>query len=411
MSNSHHLDLTALARRAMRDNGFTLELSPAVATELENAARHPASSLEEGVEDLRGLLWSSIDEASSRDLDQLEYAEALPGGDIRVLVAIADVDEFVAQATALDERAGANSTSVYTGVATFPMLPEELSTDLTSLRGGQDRVSLVVELVLEKDGNLKSSGVRRALVHNYAKLAYGEVGRWLDENGPRPAALSSVAGMEAQIRLQWQAAERLRTLRRRNGSLKFQSTEVSPVVEDGKVTGLKTQEQNSARSLIENFMIAANSVIADFLEANQSPGILRIVRTPARWPRIVEIARNLGDNLPEEPDAPALSAFLERQRAAKPNDFADLSLAVVKLLGPGEYVVKAPGVANEGHFALAVRNYTHFTAPNRRYADLVMQRLVKADLDQRAAPYSVDELSGVAEHCTQREDAARKVES
>ncbi len=401
-------DLTRLARQAMLNQGFRLDMTPPVEDEIARLAPIPAST--NGIKDMRQLLWSSIDEASSRDLDQLEYAEQLPNSDIRVLVGIADVDEFVAEATALDGHAYANGNSVYTGVTTFPMLPEELSTDLTSLRGGEDRVALVVELIVDTEGNLKKSNVSRALVHNYAKLSYREVGRWLDDGAQKPEAVRQTPGLDKQIRLQWQAAERLRELRKRNGMLKFQSTEVQPIVEDGKVVGLKSPEQNSARSLIENFMIAANGSIADFLEARQSPGILRIVRTPARWPRIVEIARNLGDDLPEEPDAPALSAFLERRRAADPLHFADLSLSIVKLLGPGEYAVKEPGVAQEGHFSLAVRSYTHFTAPNRRYADLVMQRLVKAVLSQQDTPYTVDELSVVAAHCTEREDAARKVE-
>ena len=402
------LDLTGLARQAMLNHGFQLDMTPPVEDEIARLAPIPAST--NGIRDLRQLLWSSIDEASSRDLDQLEYAEQLPNGDIRVLVGIADVDEFVAEATALDGHAYANGNSVYTGVTTFPMLPEELSTDLTSLRGGEDRVALVVELIVDAEGHLKKSNVSRALVHNYAKLSYREVGRWLDDGAQKPEAVRKTPGLERQIRLQWQAAERLRELRKRNGMLKFQSTEVQPVIEDGKVVGLKSPEQNSARSLIENFMIAANGTIADFLEARQSPGILRIVRTPARWPRIVEIARNLGDNLPEVPNAPALSAFLERRRAANPLHFADLSLSIVKLLGPGEYAVKEPGVPQEGHFSLAVRSYTHFTAPNRRYADLVMQRLVKAVLSQQDTPYTVEELSIVATHCTEREDAARKVE-
>jgi exoribonuclease-2 len=402
------LDLSELARQAMLNHGFQLDTPPQAEAEIARLAEQPPDN--DGIKDWRRLLWSSIDEASSRDLDQLEFAERLPDGDIRVLIAIADVDEFAPEDSALNAYAQANGNSVYTGVVTFPMLPEELSTDMTSLRDGADRLALVVELIVDADGNLKKRGVRRALVHNYAKLSYREVGRWLDGDGPKPETVRETPGLDKQIRLQWEAAQRLRELRKRNGMLKFQSTEVQPVVEDGKVVGLKSPEQNSARSLIENFMIAANGAIADFLESHNFPGILRIVRTPARWPRIVEIARSLGDDLPEEPDAPALSAFLERRRAADPLHFADLSLSVVKLLGPGEYAVKEPGVAQEGHFSLAVRSYTHFTAPNRRYADVVMQRLVKAVLSQQNAPYNVAELDGLARHCTEREDAARKVE-
>lgn len=402
-------DLAALARRAMLENGFVLDESDAARAELGNLP--PLSRLAKGRRDARHLLWSSIDERTSRDLDQLEYAEQLPDGAIRVLVAIADVDAYVAQGSALDAQAAQNSTSVYTGVETFPMLPEELSTDATSLLENAERLALVVELVIEADGQLRYTSVTRAVVKSYAKMNYREVGRWLDEaNGAPPDDFARVKGLEAQIKLQWQAAQRLRAWRQKQGALKFQTTEVMPIVESGHIVGLKTTEQNSARSLIENFMIAANTAIADFLEANGAPAILRVVRTPLGWSRMVEIARELGEHLPELPDAPALAAFLERRRAAAPLHFVDLSLAIVKLMGPGEYVVKQPGEAEEGHFALAVRTYTHFTAPNRRYADVVMQRLVKAVRENRAMPYTYEELKAIAERCTMREDAARKVE-
>ena len=361
--------------------------------------------------DLRSLLWSSIDDRKSRDLDQVEYAESLPGGDIRVLIGIADVDALVPKGSATDAHAAENCTSVYTGFRTFPMLPEQLSTDMTSLVGGADRSSIVTEMIVGTDGTVKSREVYRALLHNYAKLSYEAVGAWLDNQGPVPPEVASVPKMDAQIRLQFEAAQHLRELRKEHGALELDTIQASPVMNNtGQVTELSVTERNSARDLIENFMIAANVAMAQFLEAKGVLSLRRVVRTPAHWPRIVEIAQELGEQLPPQPDSRALADFLARRKTADPLHFPDLSLSIVKLLGPGEYTVETPGDPGEGHFGLAVHDYTHSTAPNRRYADLVTQRLVKAALGKAAPPYTEAELNAIAAHCTEREDAARKVE-
>ncbi|HMJ26771.1 MAG TPA: RNB domain-containing ribonuclease [Pyrinomonadaceae bacterium] len=412
MTRNQSLDLTAIAHQAMVENGFEPDIPRPVLDELQSLQPKPQpDALASATQDLRSLLWSSIDDRKSRDLDQVEYAEHMSGGDIRVLVGIANVDALVRKGSAIDSHAAANGTSVYTGVRTFPMLPEELSTDKTSLVGGADRSSLVNEMIVASDGTVKSSKVFPALLHNFAKLSYEAVGAWLDGQAPVPPEVARVPGMEAQIRLQLDAAQHLRQLRREHGALELDTIQASPVLDnEGKVTDLSVTERNSARDLIENFMIAANVAMAQFLEAKGVPSIRRVVRTPEHWPRIVEIAESFGERLPAQPDSRALADFLEHRKTADPDHFPDLSLSIVKLLGPGEYLVQAPGAASEGHFGLAVRDYTHSTAPNRRYADLIIQRVLKAALAQTSAPYSESELTGIAAHCTEREDAARKVE-
>ena len=407
---SGSFDLAAIAHRAMIDNGFVPDIPRSVLDELQSLQTKPGP-LDSSLRDLRSLVWSSIDDRKSRDLDQVEYAEKLANGDIRVLVGIADVDASVHKGSAIDEHAAANCTSVYTGVKMFPMLPEELSTDQTSLIDGADRSSVVIEMIVASDGTVKSTDVFRALLHNYAKLSYEAVGAWLDDKGPMPPEIERVPGMEAQIRLQFEAAQHLRQMRREHGALELETIQASPVVDNtGKVIDLSVTERNSARDLIENFMIAANVAMAQFLEAKGVFSLRRVVRTPEHWSRIVEIAESLGEKLPGEPDSRALADFMTRRKAADPVHFPDLSLSIVKLLGPGEYTVQKPGVASEGHFGLAVHDYTHSTAPNRRYADLITQRLVKAALGQAPAPYTESELNAIAAHCTEREDAARKVE-
>jgi exoribonuclease-2 len=406
----HRFDLAAIAHQAMVDNGFVPDIPRSVLDELQSL-EPKTGALDSSTQDLRSLLWSSIDDRKSRDLDQVEYAEKLANGDIRVLVGIADVDAFVKKGSAIDEHAAANCTSVYTGVKMFPMLPEELSTDQTSLIESADRTSLVIEIIVATDGAVKSSDVFRALLHNYAKLSYEVVGAWLDNQGPLPPAIERVPGMEAQIRLQFEAAQHLREMRKEHGALELETIQASPVVDNaGKVIDLSVTERNSARDLIENFMIAANVAMAQFLEAKGVFSLRRVVRTPERWSRIVEIAESLGEKLPDEPDSRALADFMARRKVADPVHFPDLSLSIVKLLGPGEYTVQKPGVASEGHFGLAVHDYTHSTAPNRRYADLITQRLVKAALGKAEPPYTEAELTAIAKHCTEREDAARKVE-
>jgi exoribonuclease-2 len=409
-SRSGSIDLYAIAHQSMIEAGFVPDLSNAVNEQLKaiEAATPPPVAT---VRDLRKLLWSSIDDAKSRDLDQVEYAEALANGDTRLLVGIADVDSLVPAGSAIDKHAEENCTSVYTGVKTFPMLPEELSTGLTSLNQDQDRLAVVTEMVFAADGTTKSSDIYPALIKNYAKLAYESVGDWLDGKSAVPAGVTAVPGLEAQIRLQFDAAKALAEIRKQNGALELGTIETSPRVdEQGKVIELDVVEQNGARDLIANFMIAANVAMAQFLEAKGGPTLRRVVHTPRYWSRIVEIAAELHEQLPADPDSRALAEFLARQRVADPLHFPDLSLAIVKSLGPGEYEVQLPGEAGEGHFGLAVQDYTHSTAPNRRFADLVTQRLVKAAVAGKAVPYSADELKQIAEHCTEREAAARKVE-
>jgi ribonuclease R len=413
-SASDSLDLAAIAHQTMLDAGFVPDTPPSVLAELRSLESQPKTAVaESSTRDLRSLLWSSIDDRKSRDLDQVEYAERLPNGDIRVRVGIANVDALVQKGSAIDAHAAENGTSVYTGVRTFPMLPEQLSTDMTSLVGGADRSSIVTEMIVASDGTVKSSDVYSALLHNYAKLSYEAVGAWLDNTGPIPPEVASVPKMDAQIRLQFEAAQHLRGLRREHGALELETIQASPVMNNnGQVTELSVVERNSARDLIENFMIAANVAMAQFLTAKGALSLRRVVRTPEHWPRIVEVAQELGEQLPAQPDSRALADFLARRKTADPQHFPDLSLSIVKLLGPGEYTVQTPGSSAEQsiHFGLAVHDYTHSTAPNRRYADLVSQRLVKAVLGKGAGPYTEAELTAIAVHCTEREDAARKVE-
>ena len=409
MSNAH-FDLKARARRAMLEAGFKPDFSPAVLQELQAIAASPAAKERPAARDLRGLPWSSIDNDTSRDLDQIEYVERLGDGSTRLLVGIADVDARVAKGSATDIHAGLESTSVYAGVATFPMLPEQLSTGVTSLLNAEERLAMVIELRVADTGEVVHHDAYPAWVRNEAKLAYSSTGAWLEGRAPTPPALAAAPGMEAQIRLQQATAEKLLSFRKQHGALTFGSIEATPVVEDGQVKSLALRQHNVAEEIIESFMVAANVGMAQYLKQKNVPCIRRVVRTPRRWERIGEIALRFGVKLPEAPDSRALSEFLEQRRRADPEHFPDLSLSVVKLLGPGEYIVETPGAEREGHFGLAVTDYTHSTAPNRRYADLVTQRLLKASEQGVPAPYLQSELTAIAAHCTDREDAARKVE-
>jgi exoribonuclease-2 len=416
--HSESIDLFAIAHQTMIEAGFEPDFPAPVTTEVRSMAEGATIGANSGVEDLRDLLWSSIDDKKTRDLDQVEYAEVLPNGDTRLLVGIADVDAFVSEDSATDKHAATNSTSVYTGVKTFPMLPEELSTDLTSLMENEDRLAIVTELILTPDSSVKKTNFYRALVRNHAKLSYESIGDWLDGKTAVPESVTKVPGLEAQIKLQSDIAERFEEFRKEHGALNLETIQSHPVVDDqGKVTQLAVVESNGARELIANFMISANVAMAEYLEAKGGPTLRRIVRTPKYWSRIVEIASEVGENLPDTPDSRALSDFLARRKVADPVHFPDLSLAVVKSLGPGEYAVQLPGEEGEGHFGLAVQDYTHSTAPNRRFADLVTQRLVKATLENndagtatKAVPYDVGQLKQIAEHCTLQDSAARKVE-
>jgi exoribonuclease-2 len=399
--------LDRIAREALLANGFQPDAGDAVVREL--AGLHDAPT--DGARDLRALNWSSIDNASSRDLDQIEVAEELPDGAIVLRIGIADVDALVAKGSAIDAHAAANATSVYTGVSVYPMLPERLSTDLTSLNEGEDRLVLVIEAELAPDGAVRRHDVYRALATNHAKLAYESVGAWLEGRGPEPQKLVADDAMEAQLWLQDRAASLLKRVREQAGALDFDTIEATPVAKDGKVESLTVTRKNRARDLIEDFMIAANVAIAKILAERGRSAIRRVVRVPRRWDRIVVIAKEYGFTLPEQPNAKALSEFLGARRAADPMRFPDLSLSIVKLLGPGEYVLDRPGPSDDlPHFGLAATDYTHATAPNRRYADLVTQRLVKAAIDGAQPPYTDDELAAIAQQCTERENAANRVE-
>ena len=406
----HAHDLKDIARRAMIERGLLPDFPAAELSEL--AAIHAAPVPTSGtIRDLRALLWCSIDNDSSRDLDQLTVAEVLPAsGAVKILVAIADVDALIHKGTLIDAHAQHNTTSVYTPAIIFSMLPEKLSTDLTSLNDGQDRLAIVVELVVNTDGTIASSDVYRAAVHNRAKLAYNSVAAWLKNAAPAPAALAAVPGMDAQIRIQDKVAQALKALRHEHGALSLQTIQPSAVYVDGKLTDIKIEEANRAKELIEDFMIAANGVTANYLKNKHLPSLRRIVREPERWQRIVELAATLKETLPAQPDAAALEAFLSKRKQADPLRFPDLSLTIVKLMGRGEYVVDLPGQTVPGHFGLAVQDYTHSTAPNRRFPDLLTQRLLKAAMAGVPSPYSDAELTQLAKNCTDMEDAASKVE-
>jgi VacB/RNase II family 3'-5' exoribonuclease len=401
-------DLAVGARRAMLDNGFAPDFPEEALRELEAlAAGAPALT---GLErDLRGLCWSSIDNRESRDLDQIEAAERLDDGSIRILVGVADVDAFVRKGSALDAHALKNSASVYTGAVVFPMLPDRLSTDLSSLNQGEDRPAVVIEFVVGPDGEIVSSDVSSAIVRSRAQLVYHEIAEWLD-GAPPPEIVAASPELAGQLRLQDAAAQKLKALRQERGALDLETIEARPVAVDGRFVDLTLTGKNRARDMIEDFMISANGVMARFLAAKRVPSIRRVVRAPERWQRLCALAAGLGDSLPAEPDSVALAGLLARRKAAAPDHFADFSLAVVKLMGPGEYALDRPGSPSPGHFGLAVQDYTHSTAPNRRYADLVTQRLVKAAITGAGAPYSEDELAAIALHCTLKENDARKVE-
>lgn len=402
-------NLNAIARQAMIEHGLLPDFSPAAQRQAASISR-PDSKTRPAIRDLRALLWCSIDNDDTRDLDQLTVADPLDDGAIKILVAIADVDALVARASAIDDHASSNTTSVYTAAKVFPMLPEKLSTDLTSLHEGQERLAVVVEMTISTEGNITSSDVYRALVLNHAKLAYNSVAAWLDGNAPPPAPISAVAGMDSQLRRQDQAAQTLRRVRYARGALNFETVEARPVFNDGALTDLRADERNRAKELIEDFMIASNGVVARYLQSKRRSLLRRVLRAPERWPRIVALAASVGERLPQQADALALNGFLASRRAADPAAFPELSVSVLKLLGSSEYAVELPNRPCEGHFGLAVNEYTHSTAPNRRFPDLITQRLLKAALDGEPAAYSDDELSELAAHCTVQEKNATKVE-
>jgi VacB/RNase II family 3'-5' exoribonuclease len=400
--------LAEIAQRAMVERGLEPDFPPEVQREL-SAIIGPAPPVAGG-RDLRDRLWSSIDNNDSRDLDQLTVAEPLVDGRVRVLVAVADVDALVRKGSAIDGHAETNTTSVYTPAVIFTMLPEALSTDLTSLNENEDRMAVVVDMVLGSDGDLQESEVYRAQVRNHAKLAYPSVGAWLEGKGEAPPQLREIPGLEENLRLQDKIAQRLMERRHRQGALNLEMIEPKAVFDGDTLATLDLNLKNRATQLIEDFMIAANGVTANYLESRNFPSLRRVLRSPERWDRIAELASGLGAQLPGEPDAVALESFLVQRRKADPEKFPDLSLAVVKLIGRGEYALDLPGGTAPGHFGLAVKDYTHSTAPNRRFPDLVTQRLLKAAMAGDPWPYTMAELSELAQHCTDQEDAATKVE-
>jgi VacB/RNase II family 3'-5' exoribonuclease len=401
--------LERIARRVMTERGFLVDFSEAALNEVEKIAQVDWGA-KSSWKDLRHLLWASIDNDDSLDLDQLTVAEILPDKTVKILVAVADVDALVKKSSAIDEHARQNTTSVYTAGKVFSMLPEKLSTDLTSLNYHEDRPVIVIEAVISAVGEMQSSDIYRALVRSQAKLAYNSVAAWLEGKGPMPEAVAVVPGLAENLRIQDRVAQQLRGLRHEHGALDLQTVEARPIFAGDEIQDLRVDERNRAKELIEEFMIAANGATARFLHGKKAPSLRRMVRSPKRWGRIVEIAAQHHWQLPPEPDSRALASFLAAQKAADPLRFPDLSLSVIKLLGPGEYVVEFPEETAPGHFGLAVKDYTHSTAPNRRFPDLTTQRILKAALDGSPTSYRRDELVELARHCTEKENDASKVE-
>ncbi len=409
-SSSTPFNLAVAANASMIEHGFQPEFPAAATTQLATIETHPELPSAPGAQDLRKLLWSSIDNDTSKDLDQIEWAEQLPDGRIRVLVGVADVDVRVGLGTALDDHAKSETTSVYTGVKVFPILPAELSEGITSLNENQDRVAVVVEFCVDAAGAVSDGKAYRALVRNQAQLAYNAVGAWLQGSGVAPAKVAASADLAAQLKLQDAAAQRMVGGRFQHGALDLETVETRPLMQADKAVDIVQLEKNRATSLIEEFMVAANGVVARTFEDAGIASIRRIVRTPKRWDRMVEVAQGLGTTLPATPDSKALNDFLLAQKQKDPDHFPDLSLTMIKLMGPGEYVLVKPNEPSPGHFGLAVQDYTHSTAPNRRFPDIVTQRLIKAWLAKSNQPYSADDLNAIATHCTLMEDNARKVE-
>jgi VacB/RNase II family 3'-5' exoribonuclease len=414
MHSNNTIDLKQIARQTMLDKAFRVDFPAKVTKEAESAEQPSFSSL--SLPDLSDLLWTSIDNDDSRDLDQAEYIEPPTGNSSTVLVAIANVSHFVPLGSATDASAKQNTTSIYTGVETFPMLPEVLSTGLSSLNEGQKRLAIVVRMTIE-DGVVTGSTVSLAIIQNHAQLTYSGVRAFLEGSEPRTAVAANVlkriqgdSALQEQILAQDRVAQSLRETRFLEGALDFQTPEMRPSVDAGGHIELEAHEANRATQVIEEFMIASNKCVAGFLESRGLPCIQRVVQTPKNWPRIVALAAQYGWNLPSEPDGEALQGFLAVQRKADPDIFPDLSLAVIKLLGRGEYVVKVPGETGVGHFGLAANNYLHGSAANRRYPDLADQRILLSAFDGKGSPYTRDELEALAEWCTLREGDAKKVE-
>jgi VacB/RNase II family 3'-5' exoribonuclease len=410
MKNRRPIDLKAISFFAMQKYGFKPEFPKTVIREVNAIQPDTPEAIRKNAKDLRSLLWSSIDNYDSEDLDQIEYCERGDADEIHVKIAIADVDHYVSKHSQSDQYASYNGTSVYTGIVTYPMLPDRLSKGISSLLPGQDCRAVIIEYTVHADGSVRHGSLYQAIVANKAKLVYEEVGDWLEGTGHIPQRVREVDGLEAQVRLQHEAALRLKKFRAAQGALDLETIEAEPVVKDGIVKDLVVQKKNMARNLIEEFMVAANGTTVTFLGNAGIPMIQRIVRIPKHWDEIVLTAATYGEILPDEPDAKELTGFLTRQKEADPLRFPDLSLTIVKLMGAGEYVPLDPGDPPLGHFALAVTDYTHGTAPNRRYVDLIIQRLIKSVLDNVESPYTLEELIDQSAWLTDKEKGSKKVE-
>ncbi|HWQ66987.1 MAG TPA: RNB domain-containing ribonuclease [Methanospirillum sp.] len=410
MKAHHPIDLKAIASKAMIKYGFTPEFPQAVIREVNSLKVLPLPDSRSDVRDLRSLLWSSIDNSDSMDLDQMEYCSRGSDGEILVKIAIADVDTYVPKQSRADRYASHNGTSVYTGIVTYPLLPDRLSKGITSLLPGQESRAIIIEYAVLPDGTVRHGEIYRAIVSNKAKLIYEIVGEWLEGALPLPDSIKNVSGLEEQLNLQNEAALNLKKYRRNQGALDLETLEAHVVMENEVVKDLIVQRQNMARCIIEEFMVAANGAMVDYLGTAGVPMIQRIVRTPKYWEEIRLVAASYDEKLPGEPDSIALGKFLTKRRIADPGRFPDLSLTIVKLMGSGEYVAYVPGKMPIGHFALAVTDYTHGTAPNRRYVDLIIQRLLKSVLDREKSPYRLRELEDQAEWLTGREKGSKKVE-
>ena len=330
------INLHRIAVEAMRARGLLPAFAPQALQEAE-AARQASPEPNGAIRDLRHLTWFSIDNDDTRDLDQLSMAEPLAAGTTRLLVAVADVDAMVRPGGAVDGHAAVNITSVYTAAGVFPMLPEALSTDLTSLHEGQERLAVVVGMQVAADGTVSASDVYRAAVLNRAKLSYDAVSAWLDGLGPPPPQIASVPGLEDQVRWHDTLAAKLGQWRQTRGALNVNTVSARPVFDDGQLVDLRPDEKNRAKDLIADLMIAANGATARFLVDKGFPSLRRLLQAPRRWDRIVALAAGHGVQLPAAPDALALDRFLSARRLADPSGFADLSLGVVKMLGSGEY--------------------------------------------------------------------------
>ncbi len=408
-NKKHRVILEEIAHQAMLDYGLLPDYPETVMQEVAKLYLS-IDMTGNNIQDLRHLPWCSIDNDSSRDLDQISFAKELPDGKTRVLVAISEVDALVKQNSAIDDYAKHNTTSVYTPAVLYSMLPERLSTDLTSLVYDQARQAVIYTLDISPEGILESWEVSLGLVCNKAKLSYNEVGDWLEDKTLLPKSIEAVKGLAHSISLQDIVAQKLRVNRQKHGALSLETAATRPVFEGDELLSMERKEKNRARILIEDLMICTNGVCALFLDAAARPSFRRVVHTPKRWNRIVEIASEQGITLPDTPVSTALEQFLSTMKERDSEGFLDLSLSIIKLLGPGEYMVDLPGEDIEGHFGLAVRDYTHSTAPNRRYPDLITQRLVQSALLKLPAPYSVEELRELAIHCNKAESSAKKVE-